>query len=466
MAGIGFTLRRMLGSESLFGPFKAFGAALVLATGPWLSASMALALLGALSVLGPGTGASMTFLALVSHAFAWSLLSTGLVQMAASRFMADRLYADQHEDLGSAFWQLLLATWAVQAIGAGLFLAATPLPPVAQGAGVVLVLALGGIWLAMTFLSAARRFGRQLAAFALGSLLAAGLGLLGAAAFGLAGQVAGFAAGQVLTCLVLMGEVERTFGAPRLVRVGLWSHIRRHKALLGIGVCYNAGIWVDKWLFWQHPTAGVAVAGVLRASPVYDEAMFMAYLTVLPALALFLIQVETDLSDHVRGYFATIEAQRSLAAIESAKASLARSMRRGLARVVQLQGVLTIAVLLLAPDMVRAMGLGWFPIGVFRAGVLSAFVHVLQLIVLVMLLYLDLRRSALALAALFLVSNALATQLAFAGGLPFFGFGVAIANLVSLSVGLILLEWGLHRFEYHVFFRPAERPRHGKEARS
>lgn len=468
MAGIGFTLRRMLAEEGLFGPLKAFGAALGLASGPWVSASLALSCLGAMSALGVGTPEARIFLALVSHAFAFSLVTTGTVQMAASRFLADRLYTGRHEDVAPAFWQLLVPLWALEALGAGLFLAFVPIAPAAKAVAIVLVLALGGIWVSMSFLSAARRFGRQLAAFALGSAAALALGLVGAQWGGLTGQLIGFTAAQALTCLVLLREVERTFGPPRLARVGLGRHLLRHGALVGVGTAYNVGLWLDKWLFWQHPVAGEAVAGVLRASPVYDEAMFMAYMTVLPALGLFLLRVETDFNDQVRAYFATIEAQRDLAAIEAAKARMAASIRAGLGRVVQLQGALTVAILLAAPQLAATLGLSWFSVAVFRAGVLGAFFHALHLMVLVMLLYLDFRRAALVVAGVFVVTNGVATTLAFAGGLGAYGFGAAIAHLVTLAVALAFLEGGLRRLEFFVFFRQAapRRPWRRREARS
>ncbi|MFN3430298.1 MAG: exopolysaccharide Pel transporter PelG [Candidatus Sericytochromatia bacterium] len=458
MAGIGFTLRRMLDQGGLSGPLKAFGAAMVLASGPWVASSLALALMGAWSALAPDSPDARAFLALVSHAFTFSLVAAGLVQMVASRFLADCLHQDRLDNLATGFLQLLLALWALQAVTAVAFAAAVPLPVAVKAAAGALYMALGGTWLAMAFLSAARQPGPQLLAFAQGAGVGLCLGLLGGATAGLTGQLAGFACGQALTLLRLLREIDKTFGSPRWGFVGLWGFVAAHPSLVVTGGCYALGLWIDKLLFWAHPATGEVVAGALRASPLYDEAMYVAYLTVLPALGVFLLKVETDFNDRFRSYFATIAAQRDMGGILEAKAAMAGSVRAGLALVIQVQAPITLALLVGAPALTQALGLSWFSVSVFRLGVLGALFHILHLIMLILLLYLDFRRGAAVMAVAFLAANGLGTAWAFGGGLETYGLGALVAHLLTLGLGYALVEWRLHHLEFHVFMRQG-RPR-------
>lgn len=64
------------------------------------------------------------------------------------------------------------------------------------------------------------------------------------------------------------------------------------------GLFYNLGIWVDKFIFWLHPVTGSTVIGPLRASLVYDLPVFLAYLAIIPGMAVFLVRMETDFVEY------------------------------------------------------------------------------------------------------------------------------------------------------------------------
>jgi len=55
---------------------------------------------------------------------------------------------------------------------------------------------------------------------------------------------------------------------------------------------YNLAIWVDKWVMWFAPEGSVR-AGVLMSYSDYDGAMFLAYLSIVPGMSLFLVSLET-----------------------------------------------------------------------------------------------------------------------------------------------------------------------------
>ena len=95
-------------------------------------------------------------------------------------------------------------------------------------------------------------------------------------------------------------------GAHSIAR-GLWQF-----PLLSLGAAMGAlGIWVDKWVLWSSDLGRTVAVGLVYA-PVYDSAMFIAFLVIVPALAVFIIYMETDLQVHVARFLSHLLNQGTL----------------------------------------------------------------------------------------------------------------------------------------------------------
>ena len=64
----------------------------------------------------------------------------------------------------------------------------------------------------------------------------------------------------------------------------IFKSLRTFPMLVGVGFFYNAAIWVDKMIFWF--VDGMGFHPTIRFHPLYDTCCFLAYVTVLPALAI------------------------------------------------------------------------------------------------------------------------------------------------------------------------------------
>jgi hypothetical protein len=119
MAGIGFELRRLVGSKAgILGTLRAYSSAGSIAAGPWVLTVTTLALV---SIGGRCFGNSTDFdqfRALVTYAFAFSLLTVGTVQMALTRRVADLLYLNQHDKLFPALVASIVLVAVVQSLSA------------------------------------------------------------------------------------------------------------------------------------------------------------------------------------------------------------------------------------------------------------------------------------------------------------------------------------------------------------
>lgn len=453
MAGIGFTLRRLLDDGGFAGPLRAFAYAAVISAGPWIISSVALA---TLTAIGPRLGGGAhypVFLAIVSYVYAFSLIGIGAVYMVVSRYLADRLYEGKPEFFPATFAATLAAVITLQALAAGIFLYFLPLEPEVEFAALMLHLAVNGTWLAMVFLSAAKDFRTIVWAFLIGGAISVLGALFGDQVGGLAGMVAGYGAGFMFCFTVLVARIKIEFGLPQVRPVGLLTAFKTFWPLLVTGVCYNLGIWIDKLLFWYHPVIGMDVVPGLRVSPMYDNATFLAYATIVPALAIFLLRVETDFYDTYRGYFSAIAAHARLDEIRRVRAQMVATLMRDLGLLLKVQGPITAIAVLFAPEIFATLKLSWASIFVFRYACVGGVFHVMHLMVMILLLYLEYRKEAMMLAIIFVVTNGLFTLAVFPFGPAYYGIGYLFSCGLTLIVGVQMLVSAVRNLEYHVFMK-------------
>ena len=89
-----------------------------------------------------------------------------------------------------------------------------------------------------------------------------------------------------------------------------------YPSLMAIGLLYNLGIWVDKFMFWYFPDTSDAVIGHLQASVIYDLPVFLSYLSIIPGMAVFLVRFETDFVEWYDKFYNAVRDGGSLDYIE------------------------------------------------------------------------------------------------------------------------------------------------------
>jgi uncharacterized membrane protein len=311
-------------------------------------------------------------------------------------------------------------------------------------------MAVSFIWVAMIFVSMVKDFRSISLAYILGGVISVmGSKWMGEAR-GLDGFMMGYAAGQVFIFLFLSMRVAVEFPTTRGVSFEFVRYFRTYPSLVLIGFLYNLAIWVDKFIFWFSPI-GEHVDAFLYTCYLYDVPMYLAYLTVVPAMALFLIRIETSFYQYYKDYYGAVVGKKGLKVIKQQKADMVDSMKLSISRLMKVQGTLSLLALLAVPYLIKPLGLNWLHLSVLRIGILGAFVHVMFLLLSIGLLYFEFRTETLIITALFLVCNALGTYGMFALGLAYYGYGYFFACMISLLAGAIILDNRIRNLEYITF---------------
>ena len=93
MAGIGFRLQALVSKGSYLEASSAYLSSAMITAGPWLAGEVSLLLLNGVSTRVLSQDEHTLLFATIIVVYAASMLVTGAPQMAATRYLADRIYA-------------------------------------------------------------------------------------------------------------------------------------------------------------------------------------------------------------------------------------------------------------------------------------------------------------------------------------------------------------------------------------
>jgi uncharacterized membrane protein len=450
VAGIGFNLEKILEGDTYIDSVKAHFYSTIIAAGPWLLSILTLFALSMFTPRNIDLYELSFFRTAIIYIYAFSLIIVGFLQLTVTRYAADKLYTRENESFVPAFAASAALVLVVQSAVVFAFL---KLAGVGETAGWLIgmnYLVISMIWLVMIFLTALRDYGAISIAYATGSIIAVAGSLGLGSAYGVTGYFAGYLVGHLVIVVLLSARIYIEFPSTQPFDPGVYAYLGKHKTLLLVGFFYNLAIWIDKIVFWLSPHS-VAIAPFLRSFPAYESASFFAYLTVVPALSIFLVRVETDFYRKYRRYYTTILARGSYADIVQARREMGESLRRSAGVVVKYQGLISLAAITFAPEIAALFNMPWMNLPIFRVVVLGAFLQTLLLIILTIGLYFDFQGLALAISAVFLATNGVFTFLTTKMEFPFFGFGYLASSFVSLVFAFYATDFTMRRLEYLTF---------------
>lgn len=453
MAGIGFELRKLLKRDSLLGLVQAYAYAGIISSGPWVLSILGILVIGLMSVSIVVPNFLITqFQVSVTYIIAFSLVLTGLVQLAFTRFTADRLFEKRSEMILPNFNGLLLSVTAVSG-GLGvlailfLFPQESLLYRLLMLTGFVTV---SNIWVATIFLSGMKEYKAILILFGVGYGMTVALALL-LRAWGLEGLLAGFVLGQFVLLLGMIILILRNYPSSHFISFDFVEKRYLYPTLVAVGFFYNLGIWVDKFMFWAWPATSQEIIGPLRASVIYDIPVFLAYLSIIPGMAVFLVKMETDFVEYYDRFYDAVRSGGSLEHIEDMRNEMVYIVRQGIYQIVKIQTLVVLALLVTGGWLLQAVGISELYLPLLFVNLVSASLQVVFLGLLNVFFYLDKRRVVLALTAGFVFLNGGFTFITLWLGPKFYGYGFALALLVVIMIAMRLLDRKLDALEYDTF---------------
>jgi uncharacterized membrane protein len=269
---------------------------------------------------------------------------------------------------------------------------------------------------------------------------------LGATLFGLLARI-------IATFPFAVRDISTPARALARAAVGYWP--------IALGGLFGAiGAWVDKWIVWLSPYGTQIQNGLLHA-PLYDSAMFVSYLVVIPAYAAFVVHLEVKFFRNYRLFYSSILEHATLAQIRAHGRRLRDETIASLSGITVPQLAVCALVAVSAPAVVDALDMQFRQVGTLRLGLIGAAFQFLFITCSSLTLYFDRRMVFLALQAVFLVLNATLTWALLPLGPTYLGLGFLAASTISALIAYLALVRTLYRLDYLTFIanNPAVRIR-------
>ncbi len=449
MAGIGFQLRKIFEKDTYADTLRGTIMAATIAGGPIFFSIISLILLGIFATFISGQEMDL-FLVTLVYVFAFSLISTGIIQLLITRYLSDLIYVNETSRILPSFSAVLALTIIFQLVIGLPFILFWDIDFSYKLTALILFITVGCNWQLLVFMSALKNYRIIFIAFIVGLCTGFFLAMFLGERFGLTGFLHGYTIGQIILMFVMLARMFIEFKSVIKPTFQFLKYLNKVPLLILIGFCYNAGIWIDKIIFWFSPE-GQEVHSLLYAFRDYDTATFFAFLTTIPSYTYFLVKVETDFYGHFRGFFHAILSKQPYDQIKSQKKNIAVSVKESLAGLIKIQGVVTLLCLLFSKEIAVFFGIPVLGTMILEKTLIAVFLQMLLLTVMIFLLYFDIRKEVAIVTGVFFLANMGLTLLTLKLGYVFYGYGYLFACLIALIVGYAFLNRHLHRLEYHTF---------------
>ncbi len=477
MAGIGFELKKLTHDETFLGDIRAYLYAGIVSSGPWIISILCLSFFWVFSAPTLDIEIQKALRVTVIYNYAFSLITTGMLQLVVTRFLADRLYLKQKNIFLPTYVGLIVVTVVVQSLSALIFYSFSHYDFHFKIIGIIMYVTISCIWQTMLFLAAARDFLAVVGAFVIGCFVSFVLAVMMGNPYGLNGYLAGFTIGQILIVFLLTQRVFYEFDSIVVCRFDFLRQIPKYFDLLLIGTFYYIAVWIDKIIYWLSPT-GERISNLFYSHYPYDSCVFLAYLTIIPALAHFMLDVEVNFYDSYRSFYGAIVRKGSFQEIETKKNEMKKVIFETGSRMLVLQTVVTALFLFYAPLLVDFLSLEREDISVIWAAGIGAYFHSFLVVALILIMYFDERKMAVGVSFFFLVTNVLFTLYVIHYAPDAMGYGYALSAFTSLCLGVGAVIWIIKNVEFLTFIRQPhvkpslpsegatdlERPERGKAA--
>lgn len=451
MAGIGFVLKRLAARDNLLGVVSAYTHASLASSGPWLFTVLALGGITLFFADMFDNAQLLNFRVVIVYNFAFSLVLSAPVFMVVTRYLADKIHIQNVTSTPSVMLGSLLLLYAIQTpIVLWFYLYYVEFPLAMRIAALVNVYLITSVWTLGVFLTALKDYNAVTRSFGIGMLLAVIFAQLFKENFGDVGMLHGFSIGLTYVVFSLVSRIfaEYSYGWQQPFAFLPW--MRKYWELAVAGIAYNAAIWVDKWMMWFVPEA-VLLPSKMRMYPDYDSAMFLAYISIVPAMAVFIFSVETHFFERYQRYYEDILDHMPLKKIRENHRAIVDSIMTSARNFILVQGTFCFLAIVLAAQIFEWLNFSFIQIGMFRLGVLGSFFHVLMLFELIILAYFDSRKAAMWLQIFFLVSNIICTAWSMNQGFDFYGYGYFLSSMLSFMFTSLVLFAHTRKLTYHSF---------------
>jgi len=177
----------------------------------------------------------------------------------------------------------------------------------------------------------------------------------------------------------------------------------------------------------------------------------LAYLSIAPAMAVFLLRIETDFALYYEKYFSAAREGGTLKELYIYADEIIDSAKVGLIEILRIQILVGVLITIFSQTIFHFFKIPIIYTPLFIVDLIGATLQVFFMSIVTILFYLDKRKEILFLVIILFILNFVLTLYSQYLGPFFYGYGIAVAYFAVSVAGLILLNKSFKRFHYETF---------------
>ncbi len=460
MAGIGFALRRMFNDDSFTKRGVAYIYSSFIAAGPWIISVIAInLLLFFMEALDVSIEERNLLSATIVYSFLFSQLLIAPFQLVVTRYLSDKLYISEYGYIRPSFMGFNQIIFFISLAISVAFYFNKPLPLYYRLMAIYLFVIISLTWVIMIYLSAVKNYKLIVKAYIIGGLVTFALMTLLIKAplpfeeFETSSNfLFSYLIGLSIIFLIFLYNFLTTFFYGNGYKFDFLKYFNKFYSLFFIGLFYTGGIWVDNIVMW-FSELGLTIQETFLFAPYYDNAIFLSYLTIIPSLVLFLVFVETDFYNSYKNYFQKANGAETYKKINLAFLKMKKVLNYNLFYSFEVQALITLTAVLLAKPIFKFLKLNYVIRNIFKITAVGSLFNILFFTIMLILLYFELKKRAMLVAACFFFSNLIFSFYLKDKGVEYFGYGFAISSFITFCLSFILYKSFMNKINYITFAR-------------
>lgn len=458
MAGIGFTLKKLFQEETFTQRTKAYMYSALVAAGPWIAAVVTVNMLVVLSewIIDADVQRDL-FMGTIVYSFVFSQIFTAPWQLVITRYISDKLYLKEYDYIKPSAIGMSKLVGFINILAAIGFYVSKELPLHYKIMATMLFFILSMIWIIMVYLSAVKDYGLISKAYIFGGAITLGLGIL-FSRYPLpfpayqegSNLLFSYLSGMTFTLILLSYTFFGNFKYGNGLEYDFLRILDKYPSLFFVGLFYTLGLWIDDILMW-FSYVGVSIYGTYLYAPLYDNAIFLAYLTIIPTMVLFVVSIETEFYDTYKKYYSLVNGGGTYKRILLANKEMRRSLYRQVAYTFEIQALLSGTIILAAPQLFHFFKGSIIIRGIFQICSIGALFNIFIFVVMLVMLYFEARLQAVLITGCFMVTNLAFTLYFLPRGLDYYGYGFMLSAILTFIISLFIAFRFIRNIDYITF---------------
>lgn len=459
MAGIGFELKKIYKKDGISRTLTGALYSSIVTIGPTLIVIVTILLLYLfLGMSNVSVTQREVLSSTILYVFIFSVILTAPFNSVFSRYLADKFYVEEFEDILPSYYTGILCTGGLS------LLAAVPMMASLYfrgGVDLPFILAAYVMWVSavliffsVTYLHATKDYKIIAIFFLIGMLLA---GLLGWILyhFGVCDEIHsilyGLAFGFFCIAFSEFSYIRRYFKGNGQNYTECLTYLRRHFPIFATNLFYMIGLYVHNFVFWTTDMH-LHVANTYYSHQAYDMASCLAMFTNISTIVIFTVIAETRFHDTYQRYMESVIGG-TYKQIQKNKKIMFRTLSQQMSQVFGVQLAITAVLFLLILIFGVQMGFSGMILKIYpvlAAAYLGIFMMYCNI---VYLYYFDDTIGSMLTGLIFLAATFLGTLVSKELAVEFFGLGAFFGMICGWTFSFFRIRWVERSFEGYVFCR-------------